>query len=84
MIKRRIQKTDIGSGMVRYRVVVTGEECPPRTHESRIHLSLFIKWLADNQTLLECGFCPPDWFKVSHNGECWEAVAEAEMEESQS
>lgn len=80
-ISRQVRKTQIGEGRWRYRVVVTGEECPPHTHEARQHQHLFLHWLADNQALLECGYSVFDRLTVSHNGTCWQAEAEAEVDE---
>ena len=81
-IQRHVRKIEVAPGLVRYRVLVTGEECPQHTHESRIHLNLFIHWLADNQTLLECGLNILDTMRISHNGSCWQAEVEAEVEEA--
>lgn len=80
-ISRQVRKTQIAPGRWRYRVVVTGEECPPDTHESRQHQYLFMHWLADNQPLLECGYSVFEKLTVSHNGTCWQAEAEAEVDE---
>ena len=80
-IQRQVKKTQIGPGRVRYRVLVTGEECPPHTHEARQHQHLFLNWLADNQTMLECGYSFFERLMIRHNGACWEAVAEAEVDE---
>lgn len=79
-----MRKTEIGSNRVRYRVLLTGDDCPPKTHESRVHQSLFLRWLADNQTLLECGYNVFDRLVISHNGTCWQAEAEAEVDEEPS
>jgi hypothetical protein len=84
MIQRQMRRSEIGAGRVRYRVLITGEECPPFTHEARVHQNLFIRWLADNQAMLSCGYSVPDKISISHNGTCWEAVAEAEVDEQTS
>lgn len=82
MIKREQRRTEIGPGRVRYRILVTGEPCPPPpTHESRHHQFLFINWLADNQTLIQCGYSIPLRVVISHNGTCWQAECEAECDE---
>lgn len=81
MISRQVRKTVIGPGRVRYRVLVTGDECPPLTHESRQHQFLFLHWLADNQNLLECGYSVFERLTVTHNGTCWQAEVEAEVDE---
>ncbi len=80
-IQRQVRRAEIGEGRVRYRVLITGEECPPHTHEARIHQSLFIQWLADNQAMLQCGYSIPDRIVISHNGVCWQADCEAESDE---
>lgn len=81
MINRQVKKTTLSPGRVRYRVVVTGESCQPHTHEARVHQSIFLSWIADNQPLLQCGYSIPDRILVHHNGECWQAEAEAEVDE---
>jgi len=80
-IQRVQRKAVIGVGRVRIRVLITGEECPPQTHEARVHQRLFIQWLADNQHMLECGYTIPERIAISHNGTCWQAEAEAEVDE---
>jgi hypothetical protein len=42
---------------------------------------LFLHWLADNQHLLECGYSVPERILITHNGTCWQAEAEAEVDE---
>lgn len=79
-IQRVVRQAESGPGRVRYRVLITGEECPPRTQEARVHFNLFIRWLDDNQSLLECGYAIPDKVVISHNGTSWQAEAEAEVE----
>lgn len=81
MIQRQVRKTPVGENRVRYRVLVTGDECPPDTYESRVHQSIFLKHLADNQGELECGFSVFQRLVIKHNGTCWQAEAEAEVEE---
>ncbi len=81
MIQRQVRRTEIGHNRVRYRVIVTGEECPPQTHESRIHQSLFLQWIADNQAMLQCNYSIPEKLTVTHNGTCWQVEAEAEVDE---
>jgi hypothetical protein len=83
-LQRTVRKVRIGPGLMRYRVLITGEECPPRTHEARQHQFLFLHWLADNQTMLECGYAIPERISVTHNGTCWQAEAEADVEEPDS
>lgn len=82
MIKRQVRKVPVAPGRVRYRIIVTGEDCPPSTHEARAHQFLFLQWLADNQPLLQCGYSVPERILISHNGTCWQAEAEAEVEEA--
>ena len=81
-IQRRVKTVEISPGLMRYRVIVTGESCQSQTHESRIHLSLFLTWIADNQNLLECGYSPPQKITITHNGTCWQVEAEAEVLET--
>lgn len=80
-IQRQVKTAVISPGRLRYRVIVTGEECPPHTHEAKHHQHLFMQWLTDNQTLLECGYSPFEKLSISHNGTAWEAIAEAEVDE---
>jgi hypothetical protein len=82
MIQRTVRKASIGPGRVRYRVIITGDDCPFQTHESRIHQNLFLHWLADNQAMLACGYSVPDSIRVSHNGTAWQAECEAEVDEA--
>lgn len=81
MIQRQVRKTETGPGRYRYRVVVTGEPCPPNTHEARQHQHLFFQWLADNQHMLHCGYSVPARVLITHNGTAWQADCEAESEE---
>lgn len=81
-IEKVVRKAEISPGLVRYRVVVTGDNCPPNTHEARIHQNLFLHWLADNQHMLSCGYSAPDKIAISHNGTSWQAEAEAIVEET--
>ena len=80
-MQRTIKKFNIAPSLVRYRILVTGEPCPAHTHESRQHLFMFLHWLADNQSLLECGYSVLDRLLITHNGTAWQAAAEAEVEE---
>ena len=80
-INRVVRKTNIAPGQVRYRVVVTGDECPQNTNESRMHQHMFMDWLAGNQEMMECGYAPFDRLVITHNGQCWQAEAEAIVEE---
>ena len=80
-IQRQVKKAAISPGRIRFRVLVTGEECRPHTHEARVHQHLFLQWLADNQAMLECGYSIFDRLVISHNGTCWQAEAEAEVDE---
>ncbi len=80
-IDRKTRKFEMSPTRFRYRIVVTGDDCPPNTHESRVHQNLFLRYLADNQSLLDCGYHVFDRLVISHNGVCWEAVAEAEVDE---
>ena len=79
MIDRQVRTTPLSPGRLRYHVLVTGEPCPPQTHESRMHLRIFLDWILSNQPLLDCGYDPPQAIKISHNGRCWQAEAEAEV-----
>jgi hypothetical protein len=81
MIEKTVRRSQVGPGRVRYRVVITGEPCTPKTHESRQHQYLFLHWIADNQHMLECGYNVPDKVSVTHNGTSWQAEAEAEVDE---
>jgi hypothetical protein len=81
-IQRNVRRTEIGQNRVRYRVIVQGEECPQGTHEAIIHQALFLNWLGDNQSLLECGYSRFQKLTIQHNGTAWEAVAEAEVDEA--
>lgn len=81
MIQRQVRKTEIGPGRVRYRVLVTGEECPAGTNESRVNQSLLLHWIADSQSLLCCGYEIPQKVLITHNGRCWQAEAEADVDE---
>lgn len=79
---RKLTTADLGPNRRRYRVVVTGDDCPPHTYESRRQLALFLQALADPmQNLLACGFSPPDRVLITHTGTCWQAEAEAEVAE---
>lgn len=80
-IHRQVRKAEIGTNRFRYRVLITGDECPPRTYESRVLQSIFLRELADNQAVLECGYNVFDRLVISHNGTCWQAEAEAEVDE---
>jgi hypothetical protein len=80
-IQRTIRRSEIGSGRIRYRVIIVGEECTPQTQESRQHQHLFMCWLADNQHMFECGYNIPTKITISHNGTAWQAEAEAEVDE---
>lgn len=81
-IERQVKKIPLGEGMTRYKLVILGEECPGRTNESRIHQAIFLHWLADNQTMLVCGYAPFEKLRISHNGKQWVAEAEADVDES--
>jgi hypothetical protein len=81
MIQRQMRRAEIGPGRVRYRITITGEECPPYTHEARQHQWLFLEWLAGNQQMLACGYSIPERIVISHNGSCWQAECEAEVDE---
>ena len=80
-IDRVVKKTQLAPGLVRYRVIVTGEECPPNTNEARAHQGMFLSWLAENQHMTVCGYEPFRRLVITHNGTCWVAEAEAEVEE---
>lgn len=76
------RSAEIAPGRKRYRVIITGIDCaPPPTHEARVHQSLFIQWLADNQAMLACGYSIPERVVISHNGTAWQAICEAEVDE---
>ena len=81
-IERHVKKIEISPSRYRYRILVTGESCVPDTQESKRHQYLFLRWLADNQHLLECGFSIFSRLTISHNGTSWQAEAEAESDES--
>jgi hypothetical protein len=81
MLQRQVKRTEIAPGRVRYRVVIIGEECPPNTVESRVRQAAFLQELADNPSLLFCGYSPFQRLLVTHNGACWQAEAEAEDDE---
>ena len=69
-------------GRVRYSIILTGENCPKDTMESAVRQRLFMQWIADNPELLKCGMS--NWEKITsikHNGVCWEARAEADVDE---
>lgn len=80
-VNRTQRKATVAPGRARIRVLVTTDECQPHTHEARIHQSLLIKLLADNPSLLDCGYSIPDRITISHNGQSWQAEAEAEVDE---
>jgi hypothetical protein len=80
-IQRKVLRAEIGTNRVRYRVIVTGEECPPHTHEARQHQYLFLQWIAENQAMIQCGYSIPERISISHNGTSWQADCEAEVEE---
>lgn len=81
-IKRTNRKVQVSPGVMKHRVLITGEECPAKTHEARQHQYLFLQWIADNQHMLECGYTIPEKIVITHNGTCWQAEAEADVEES--
>jgi hypothetical protein len=81
VIQRVVRKTEIGPKRIRYRVLITGDSCPPHTHEARIHQHLFLQWVAENQAMLQCGYSIPEKIAISHNGTCWQAECEAEVDE---
>jgi hypothetical protein len=80
-IQRSVKKTVIGPGRVRYRVLVTGYDCQQGTNDARAHYYHFLRWLADNQHLLDCGYSIAERVTIRHNGSCWQAEAEAEVNE---
>jgi hypothetical protein len=83
VIQHQVRRTEVGPGRVRYRTIVTGEDCGAEgTHESRIHFSLFLNWIADNQHMLNCGYSIPQKLRIVHTGTSWQAEAEAEVDEA--
>lgn len=68
-------------GVARYSVRLTAEDCPKGTKEAAVRQSLFLHWIADNQELLRCGTEQWSKLRISHNGQCWQLDAEAEVEE---
>jgi hypothetical protein len=83
MFGRKFTTADIGTNRKRYRVVITGDDCPPPpTNEARRQQQLFLQALADPmQQLLICGYSFPSRITITHNGTCWQADAEAEVDE---
>ena len=81
MIERKVTRVVISPGTVRYSVRVTGEECIPNTHEAKIQQYHFIQWLAGNMHLVDCGPEKFESLSIRHNGQCWEANAQAEAQE---
>ena len=84
MLTKQTKKAEIGPGRIRYRVVITGEECIPETMESRVRQEIFMRELADTPALLHCGYHVFQKLIVKHNGICWQAEAEAEVDEETS
>lgn len=80
MIKRATTKVRIGD-QVRHAVKVSGDDCSPTGQDSYVHQQLFVRWLADNPALLRCGLAPFQKLVMEHNGTCWEARAEATVDE---
>lgn len=83
-INRDQRRATVAPGRVRYRVLVTTPECVPGSHESRVFQSLLMRLLADDLHLLNCGYAIPERITISHNGTCWQAEAEAEVDEPNS
>lgn len=81
-VNRTERRAAVSPGRERIRVLVTTDECPPNTHEARIHQFLLIKLLADNPHLINCGYSIPDRITISHNGTSWQAEAEAEVDKA--
>jgi hypothetical protein len=81
VIHRQVRRVEIAPGMVRYRVLITGEDCPINTNEAKIHQTLFLDWLMDNKEMLNCGYQPFQKMSIRHNGTSWQAELEAEVEE---
>lgn len=81
MLQRQVKKTEIAPGRVRYRVIILGDECPQGTLEARKRQFDFMRELADNVNLLDCGYSPFQRLSIRHNGTCWQAEAEAEADE---
>jgi hypothetical protein len=79
---RRQTKVGVG-GAVRYRVVIEGEPTPATGNHQLAFLKLLATQGVDSGFLL-CGMQPFSTLSISHNGNAWQAVAEAETTETQS
>lgn len=81
-VSRQVTRVVIAPGLVRYTVRVTGEDCPPGTHEAKVRQFDFMQWLAGNMPLLDCGPSKFETLSIRHNGTCWEVTVQAEAEEN--
>ncbi len=81
MIERKVTRVVIAPGSVRYSVRVTGEECTKGTHHAKVEQFHFIQWIANNMHLVDCGPEKFESLSIRHNGTCWEANAQAEVQE---
>ncbi len=80
-MNRSIARNRISDSQVRYRVKISGEECAPNTHESRISQTRLLREIVDTQELLTCGYDPFQLLRMSHTGEHWLIEAEAVVDE---
>lgn len=77
------KRTQISDNRFRYRVVVTqDEECVEGTALSNRLQEEFMLALARQPSILHCGFSRYKRCLIRHNGLCWQAEAEAEVEEA--
>lgn len=79
--QRKQTRVVVGKDRVRYSVTVTGDACEPGTHEALVHQYHFVRTIADNFDLLNCGSARFERVSIQHNGTAWEAKAQAEVDE---
>lgn len=82
MPSRKLTRVVIEPGMpgkVRYTVKIQGERAPKTSHIGSV--SFFVKWLADNPYLMDCGPAPVDTISIKYSGEAWEAIGETIVDE---
>ena len=81
MVNRIVRKADLGGGRTRHRVLITGDDCPTGSQSIKAQLYVFMEWISANKYLLECGYNIPSKIIITHNGTCWQAEAEVEVDD---
>jgi len=75
---RREFKTKTG-GVLRHRVVLTGDPVSAGTVEARIQAHTMLRDMLDSPDLALCGLQPFETLRMQHDGAAWTIELEAEV-----